>query len=210
MKFISPNTIEDIIWEDSFTLTNSNSEIYTDLQTTLIDEFNDSYVSSVMDPDRPAYFTVGFKTELEGCYQNVLGIFLLDTKETINEETGETEIIQEKYLLGLLTFLTEVIGEDERYRALLGNLGIPDPITYPNIFNEQNPNEEGVDWKLINKKSKELMLTYDEIFPYAGTYKALFGAINFLGYYDLIFKEWYRIKDQNNKNKFVTIQTYDL
>jgi len=40
----------------------------------------------------------------------------------------------EKYLLGLISFLTEVEGEDERYRALLGNLGIPDPIKYPNIF----------------------------------------------------------------------------
>ena len=39
-----------------------------------------------------------------------------------------------KYILGLFTFLTEVVGEDERYRALLGNLGIPDPVKYPNIF----------------------------------------------------------------------------
>jgi hypothetical protein len=49
------------------------------------------------------------------------------------------------------------------------------------------------------------MINYDNIFPYAGTYKALLGAVRFLGYQDLIFKEWYKIKDQNNRDKFVTI-----
>lgn len=54
------------------------------------------------------------------------------------------------------------------------------------------------------------MINYDNIFPYVGTYKALMGAIKFLGYGDLIFKEWYKIKDQNNKDRYVTLQTYDL
>ena len=111
----------------------------------------------------------------------------------------------EKYLIGLFTFLTEVEGEDERYRALLGNLGIPDPIKYPNIFRSQDPQEQGIDWTLINNKSKELMISYDNIFPYVGTYKALLGAVKFLGYQDLIFKEWYKIKDSYGRDKYVTL-----
>ena len=84
MKFISPDSIDDIIWEDSYTLTDTNTEIYTDLSATLTDEYNNSNIYSIMENDRPAYFTVGFLTDLEGCYQNILGIFLLD--KTTNEK----------------------------------------------------------------------------------------------------------------------------
>jgi hypothetical protein len=196
MKFISEESIDKLIWKDSHTVQNNNIEFFTDLHDgtdSIIEGDYNNY--GQVNQNRPIYFSVGFETEVEGCYQNVLAMY-------VKYNNGEVE---KKYLLGLLTFLTEVEGEDERYRALLGNLGIPDPITYPNIFFEQDPNEEGINWNLINTKSKELMLTYDEIFPYAGTYKSLFGAINFLGYYDLIFKEWYKIKDSNNRTKLVTI-----
>jgi len=48
----------------------------------------------------------------------------------------ESEEEPQDYLLGLITFFTEVEGEDERYRALLGNFGIPDPVKYANVFKE--------------------------------------------------------------------------
>ena len=173
MKFISSNTVADIIWEDEYNITYNKKE----------------------DEDNPGYFTVGFQTGTEGCYQNIMAMYVVENSQ--------------KYLCGLFTILTEVEGEDERYRALLGNLGIPDPANYSNIFKSQDHLEELVDWTLVNTKSKELMINYDNIFPYAGTYKALLNAVKFLGYYDLIFKEWYKIKDQNNKDRFVTLQTYD-
>lgn len=43
------------------------------------------------------------------------------------------------------------------------------------------------------------MLSYDQIFSYVGTYKALIRAIKYLGYQDIIFKEWYSIRDTNDK-----------
>lgn len=192
MRFISSNTVADIIWDDIYIAENKPPR----------------------DPE-PLHFSVGFTAELEGCYQNIMGMYIRKEykKEVLlpdNPEETEIKIVHEDYLLGLITFFTEVEGEDERYRALLGNMGIPDPEKYPNIFKEQDPEEEGIDWTLINKKSKELMLTYDNIFPYAGTYKALLGAIKFLGYYDLIFKEWYKIKDKTGRDKFITLQAYDL
>lgn len=190
IKFISSDSISNIIWKD----------YYESNKTDEVTPFNvdgeykdDSYT--------PIYFSVGFQTEIEGCYQNIMAMYIVDKTDSDNSK---------KYLCGLFTFLTEVEGEDERYRALLGNFGIPDPITYPNIFKSQDPMEEGVDWTLINTKSKELMLTYDNIFPHVGTYKALMGAVKFLGYQDLIFKEWYKIKDQNNRDKYIALQTYDL
>lgn len=188
MKFISTSSIAEIIWQNNYTATlGRNDEVH---------DFNE--ILDHTNHKSPIYFTVGFESELEGCYQNIMAMFLKQKNS------------DKKYLVGLFTFLTEVEGEDERYRALLGNLGIPDPIKYPNIFKEQDPQEQGVDWTLINTKSKELMVSYDNIFPYVGTYKALLGAVKFLGYQDLIFKEWYKIKDSYNRDKYVTLQTYDL
>ena len=143
------------------------------------------------------HFAVGFQAEEEGCYNNSLGIFILNT---------DTE---EDNFIGIINFKTEVEGEDYRYRTLFTNFGIPDPVLYPNIFKNKDPEEEGTDWRTVNLKSKELFLTYDQIFPYVGTYRALFNAIKFLGYTDLIFKEWYKIKDANDKYKYVAIQNYD-
>lgn len=184
MKFISSDSVANIIWEDTH-----------EVKSNIISDAHNPFIT---DNNTPIYFSVGFQTAVEGCYQNIMAMYIVS--KTTNK----------KYILGLFTFLTEVVGEDERYRALLGNLGIPDPVKYPNIFKSQDPDEQGVDWTLINDKSKELMINYDNIFPYVGTYKALMGAIKFLGYGDLIFKEWYKIKDQNNKDRYVTLQTYDL
>ena len=143
------------------------------------------------------HFAVGFKADEEGCYDNALGLFIMNT---------ETE---EDNFIGIIKFKTEVEGEDYRYRTLFTNFGIPDPVLYPNIFKEKDPSEEGTDWRTVNIKSKELFLTYDQIFPYSGTYRALFNAIKFLGYTDLIFKEWYKIKDANDQYRYVAIQNYD-
>ena len=143
------------------------------------------------------HFTVGFQSSVEGCYKNAMGMFIRDMENDVD------------YFIGIIQFMTEVEDEDERFRTLLTNFGIPDPIKYPNVFKQQDVDEEGCDWTLVNKKSKELFLYYDEIFPYVGTYKALFNAIRYLGYQDIIFKEWYKIKDKNDKTRYVAIQNYD-
>ena len=148
-------------------------------------------------------FACGFKSDDHGCYQNAMGLFMRCEDES--SQFNGTD-----YFLGVIQFYTEVEDEDERFRTLLTNFGIPDPQKYSHVFYEQEPGEKGKDWKLINEKSKELMLTYEQIFPYAGTYKALFNAVKFLGYSDLVFKEWYRLFDNNDKTRYVAIQNYDV
>ena len=69
--------------------------------------------------------------------------------------------------------------------------------------------EEGTDYTLVNEKSKELFMSYSDIFSYVGTYKALVRAIRFLGYNDIVFKEWYALKDSNDKLTDVAIQVFD-
>ena len=149
----------------------------------------------------PFSFAIAFQASEEGAYQNLLGIYLRSNEQSLDD--------QKVFFMGAISVKTEVEGEDERFRTLLTNFGIPDPANYSNIFAEQDYQEEGKDFNIINRKSKELMLTYDQIFSYVGTYKALFRAIKFLGYQDIIFKEWYTINDQNDKLTDIAVQIFD-
>ena len=162
-----------------------------------LDSFYTLLPTEKSDSTNAITFTVGCESDTEGCYQNTMGMFLRDDEFDVD------------YFIGVIIFKTEIEDEDERYRTLMMNFGIPDPINYPNIFKTQDVDEQATDWRLVNEKSKELFINYDNIFPYVGTYKALFNAIKYLGYQDIIFKEWYKILDNNDNTKFVAIQTHN-
>lgn len=92
-------------------------------------------------------------------------------------------------------FHGEVEGEDSRLSVLLGNFGREFNASDALIVREGDIKEEFPDLEIINKKRKELLLTGESIFPYLGSYKSLFNAIKFFGYYDLRVKEyWLNIK----------------
>jgi len=146
----------------------------------------------------PLYFTIAFQTDTEGSYQNYLGMYMKSKNDPDLE-----------FYMGIISVKTMVEGEDERFRTLLTNFGVPDPVYYSNIFAEQDYDEQGKDYELINRKSKQMMLTYDQMFSYVGTYKALMNAIKFLGYYDIIFKEWYTLRTSNDTNVDVAVQVFD-
>ena len=136
------------------------------------------------------YVNIGFFPKQEGVYEQDIWVCLVDKTKT------EDNIIK----IGQLIVSGEAIGHDERYNALFENFGVLNPTTYYNVFKEHNLHEENPDWELINSKSKELFLTYSEIFPYIGTYKALINAVDFLGYDDIYFREWFKIlNDESDK-----------
>lgn len=164
------------------------------------DQISNEYTinSSVWKNPVPLTFSIGFLTNIEGIYQNNIEFYITNRKT------------KQVYSIGSIAINSESVDEDERYRTLFANFGIPDPIEYPEVFKENDPLEEGKDFQLINRKSKELFLTYDQIFPYAGTYKALINAVRYLGYTDIIFKEWYRLIDYARKSTNVSYQSIDL
>lgn len=147
------------------------------------------------DDETPCRLNLSFSAKEEGVYEETLYMCILD-----NENDDEP------YLLGKILLHGESIGEDERYRTLFTNFGVPDPKTYMDIFKESGIDEDKDDMELLNRKSKELFLSYSEIFPYIGTYKALVNAVSFLGYNDINFKEWYKesSKDLEGRNNYVT------
>ena len=144
----------------------------------------------------PVDITFGFSSEDEGLFLDNVRVYL--------KRQNKAKDYTEYFYIGIIFFKCKAIGQDERYRTLFSNFGIPDPIEYPHVFKEYDPLEEGNDYELVNRKSKELFLSYDKIFPYVGTYKALINAVKFLGYNDIYFKEWYQfmnIDDVQNLDK---------
>lgn len=146
---------------------------------------------------------IGFSSEEEGVFAETIKIFLLDRGIDKSLSLNECGI----YEIGEIIMNAETVGEDERYRTLFTNFGIPDPLTYNKIF-ANVPTEEGkTDNILLNQNSKKLFLAYSEIFPYIGTYKALINAVNLLGYNDLYFKEWYKKIGTGLESNYVS---YDM
>lgn len=94
----------------------------------------------------------------------------------------------------------ESTGEDERFKVELGNIG---KLIAPNevfIFKEYDILEGGIDWMILNRKRKEMLMNRNLIYPYIGAYKSLINAINYFGYNDLQLNEYYRNNDGFNKD----------
>jgi hypothetical protein len=88
--------------------------------------------------------------------------------------------------------------EDIRFKYELGNIGKlikPDEVF---IFSEYDVNEGGIDWMILNRKRKEMLMNRNLIYPYVGSYLSIINAINYFGYNDLQLNEYYRNKEINN------------
>ena len=140
-------------------------------------------------PSVPLTINIGFKSEDEGVYERSLRFYnIIDNKY---------------YLMGEIIVNAESIGEDERFRTLLGNFGLPDPKDFPRLFKEADINEALPDYTIVNPKSKQMILEHDKIIPFIGTYKGLINAIKWLGYEDIYVREWFKNVKENKKLSLV-------
>jgi hypothetical protein len=163
--------------EDEISLFSVNEEEQTIVWTNQL-----IFDTSIHQANSPITINIGFRSDSEGVYERKLRIY-----HVINNVY---------YLLAEILVNAESIGEDERFRTLLGNFGLPDPKDFPKLFKETDINEDLPDWELVNQKSKHMILEHDHIMPYIGTYKALINAIKWLGYEDIFIREWFKnVKD---------------
>lgn len=140
-------------------------------------------------PNTPLQIDIGFKADQEGVYERTLRIY---------HYVGDT-----LHILGDILVNAEAIGEDERFRSLISNFGLPDPKGMKDIFKRSDINEDLPDWELLNYKSKHIILEHDKIMPFVGTYKALINAIKWLGYDDIWIREWFLNVKENRKLSLV-------
>jgi uncharacterized protein (TIGR02145 family) len=90
-----------------------------------------------------------------------------------------------------IDFYGEIVGEDERFKVLLQNLGRAFYQTDSTIIRDHDPEEPLPNYLEINEKRKELLVAGESIFPYIGSYKGLVNALKFFGYQDLRIKEYW-------------------
>ena len=92
----------------------------------------------------------------------------------------------------------EVVAEDERLKSLLTNMSLNLTEMDYLIFRESDIKDLSVDYKLLNRKRKELLLQASTIKPFIGTYKALLSVIDFFGYNNVSLREyWLNINEQS-------------
>ena len=125
---------------------------------------------------------------------------------TMDIEETEEQLPEQ---MGHFIIYGETEAEDERLEANMKMIGVSITEEDGFIFKSSDVKEEGIDYRLLNRKRKEMMNVYPEIFNYVGSYKAILNAINFFGYSDLMLIEYYKNIDPEsplyNKLKRVVI-----
>jgi hypothetical protein len=105
-----------------------------------------------------------------------------------------------KTLIAQIEIYGEVVTEDERLKVLLQNFGAALDEADFMLFKDHDISEMSPDYKLLNRKRKELLLELHNIKPFVGTYKAILNAIDFFGYDKLTLKEYWLNVDSGVKN----------
>lgn len=88
--------------------------------------------------------------------------------------------------------------EDIRYKVNLNNVGVQLEDDVYDILYDSDINDNAIDYILLNRKRKEMLTNYRDIYDYIGSYKSLINSINYFGYNDLQLYEYYRNIDQSS------------
>ena len=117
--------------------------------------------------------------------------------ETLNDFTTLGEDFNFEFILlperiAYFRIYGETEEEDERLEANMKLLGISLTEEDEYIFKQSDVTEDGIDYRLLNRKRKEMMNVYPEIYNYVGSYRAILNAIDFFGYTDVDLVEYYR------------------
>ena len=88
--------------------------------------------------------------------------------------------------------------EDIRYKINLNNLGVQSEDDVYEILYLSDIEDNAIDYTLFNRKRKEMLTTFREIYDYIGSYKSLINSINYFGYNDLFLYEYYKNIDQSS------------
>ena len=131
---------------------------------------------------------------------------ILSTVNGSNLSLFEINLVWKELLL-TLNLYAEAESEDERLRLTLENFGRKIDEENEYIFRNSDIDEDRTDYRLLNKKRKELLLEGDKIYPYMGSYKALINVLNLFGYHDVQIKEYFLNVDTTSPDngKFLSV-----
>ena len=132
--------------------------------------------------------------KVEGGYFNAIIIDEVDSDGTITR-------------LARFEISFDAEGEDERFKSLLENFGQTISSDEYVAFRDTDIKEERINYKDLNLKRKEMLISFADIWNYLGSYRGLVNALKYFGYGDLRLKEyWLNVAEgSNNEGKFVTM-----
>jgi len=136
----------------------------------------------------PIQINIALKSSLETYHKRTL---------TINEVNSSGTITHN---IATIRIYGETVSEDERLEALISNIGMSLSPSDHFVFEDANLRESSPDWKLINRKRRELLLEAANIKPFIGTYKALLNAIKYFGYENITLAEYYLNINEHAEN----------
>ena len=158
-------------------------------------------VSSTIDIE-PIQINVALKSDTETYHKRTL---------LINEINADGSIANN---IATIRVYGETVGEDDRLETLLSNIGMSLSPTDHFVFEDADIRESSPDWKLINRKRRELLLEAANIKPFIGTYKALLNAIKYFGYENITLKEYWLNINETAENfgklKAVAVPNQDV
>lgn len=137
---------------------------------------------------------------------------LEDFDTSLSAKTYNFTIQTEPDIVATISLYGQTEVEDDRFVQHLKLLGAKlEPDAQP-IFKESDINESGIDFTILNRKRKELLSIYPEIYNYIGSYKALINVISFFGYNDLELYEYYKCIKPNSPlyNKLQRVLIKDI
>ncbi len=120
---------------------------------------------------------------------------------TYFNSTGRTFLfkieVQPKEILSCPLYgQTEI--EDIRYKVNLNNVGVQSEDDVYQILYASDIQDNAIDYILLNRKRKEMLGSFREIYDYIGSYKSLINAIHYFGYNDLQLYEYYKNIDESS------------
>lgn len=114
------------------------------------------------------------------------------TSFTTEGEDFKFEFTQMPERIAFFRIYGETESEDERLEANLKLLGVSIKEEDEFIFKQSDIKEDGIDYRLLNRKRKEMMNVYPEIYNYIGSYRSILNSINFFGYEDVQLTEYFK------------------
>lgn len=168
-KLIKPNFLCDVA-EHDYVLEN----YVFSAKKILIDDYGNPIESN----KDPITLNICANSDIEGYYENTLEVFIINSKN-------------ELFKFARINFFVEIIGEDGRLSKILENFGREIDVNDYYVIRDYDLNDDKLDYIKINEKRKELLLESENIFPYLGSYKALYNGLKWLGWQDITLREYF-------------------
>jgi hypothetical protein len=140
-------------------------------------------------------------------YQDFLITDVTNTKLVVDATLSDFTTISENYYfefdllperMAFIRLFGETESEDERFEANLKLLGVSITEEDEYIFKQSDLTEDGIDYRLLNRKRKEMLNIFPDIYNYIGSYRGILNSIDFFGYNDVELVEYYRNIDKDS------------